>query len=247
MNSATVLEEGQFPLLPKWVRVFITGTSVTKEQAKDIIFRTDVSVPYISEYGYGNDKQFNAYFNKVCGLSRFIEARNKAEYDPTFDRTEQAWRDELEIITPLYVHNAWLATSYAGGPHGWCSPEGGIHFDGYRWGGWPKVPSIKEDWQMLIEAFPYLDLACTLFDESDPPKPLVTFSVSEGSVLVTPPALGLHEYAPTFEQKDNLSEFRKNIANNTYYHERGWPEGWVEEFGAKSTAAMRKVAPYLPE
>ena len=47
------LQENEHPSLPKWPASFVTGKTVTPEQAKDIIFRTDSSLAYPSEYGFG--------------------------------------------------------------------------------------------------------------------------------------------------------------------------------------------------
>lgn len=267
----SVLTPDQYPGLPKWPAAFVTGKSVTPEQANDIIFRTDTSLHSPSEYGFGNDKRFAEHCVKVFGWQPLIDAENawykihtmpeaqkaaemerllpeKYGYDNLFS-VRDAWRDELGIISTEYVCNSWLASSYIGGPHGWCSPQGNIHSDGHNYGKWPSVEAIVDEWTKLMAAFPYLHLACTLYSGEQCEEhsvPVCTILVAHGAVNVYEPTLELHDRNPTMGNglDDSIGRLMR-VVRGDYSGEHGWPAGWVEEFGAKSTAAMKKVAPWL--
>jgi hypothetical protein len=69
-----ILTPEQYPNLPKWPAAFMTGKQVTPEQAKNIIFRTDLTVVRPSEYGFGNDKQFANMCIDTFGWRPLIDA-----------------------------------------------------------------------------------------------------------------------------------------------------------------------------
>ena len=73
-----ILTEAEYPGLPKWPGVFITGKSVTPEQAKEIIFRTDTNVQHgPSDYLSGNDRAFEARIKREFGWLPLIERQDK--------------------------------------------------------------------------------------------------------------------------------------------------------------------------
>ena len=96
------------------------------------------------------------------------------------------------MIETNYVRNTWIGSSFVHGPHGWCHPDGQIdHIDNV--GKWPSVEEIRDDWQMLATAFPFLILTATLMSgESceDDTKPIVTMSVADGRVSLMAPNVG---------------------------------------------------------
>lgn len=75
MNVLTV---EQYPGLPKWPEAYVTGTAVTPEQAKEIIFRTDRPVTYISDYGFGNDRPFRERCVEAFGWLEEFAERSRA-------------------------------------------------------------------------------------------------------------------------------------------------------------------------
>jgi hypothetical protein len=264
-----ILTPTEYPGLPKWPAAFVTGKSVTAEQAKDILFRTDTSLQSPSEFGFGNDKRFADQCTQMFGWKPLIAAENELytlnklsepEKIVTLERllppssgfnnmwdVRAAWCTELGIVPTEYVCNSWLANSYIGGPHGWCSPEGNIHSDGHNYGKWPSVEAIVTDWMVLVAAFPYLDLACTLYSGEqceDHSVPVCTIRVVEGKVTVYAPDLTMHDRNPTMGGDDGMSHIL-GIMRGDFSSEHGWPLAWVREFGVKSTTAMKKVAPWL--
>lgn len=261
-----ILSPDQYPTLPKWPNAFVTGKSVTPDQAKNIIFRTDMSCTYPSSYGFGNDRNFEAMCVQLFGWDKLIEFEQQ-----WFDKTpeqrtawladgptrispydiECEWADLMEVVPTQYTDNNWLASCYVGGPHGWCNPDGKIHSDGHNYGKWPTVEEIVADWTALVIAFPYLDLVCTLFSGEqceDHSVPVCSVVVKNGMVEVHAPNLTLHEYGPTFDYDNAIDiAMAANLRNflHSYDHEHGWSQEWIDEYGAKSIQAMREVAPFL--
>lgn len=268
-----ILPENKWPGLPKWPGVIVTGQSVTPEQAKEIIFRTDRSVAIPTEY-MGNDHNFTALCIRNFGWEPLIHLQNvyyeMCEEGRTGLRTLletinpdvgsvwevfDLWRQEMNMISTEYATNDWLSSCYIGGPHGWCRPDGTINQQGDNWGKYPSVETVVQDWQNLVEAFPFLNVVVTLLDgeahgetnwetnEVRESSPAVTIIVRDGTVTVHAPDMALHGQLPTGENTDAVQQLIEHIAADSYDYERGWPEGWVEEFAAKSKAAVDKIVP----
>lgn len=267
-----ILTPEQYPGLPKWPAAFVTGKSVTVERAKDIIFRTDTSLQSPSEFGFGNDKRFAQHCVELFGWKPLIVAENewynvhKLSDDEKIAAIErlcpassgfqrlwdvrQAWTEKMGIVQTEYVCNSWLASSYIGGPHGWCSPQGNVHSDGHNYGRWPSVEAIVTDWRTLLKAFPYLDVICTLYSGEQCEEysmPVCTIGIGKGRVEVYEPDLSMHNRNPTMGRHEDMSAMIMALMHGNYDREHGWPAGWVEEFGAKSTAVMQNLAPWLFE
>jgi hypothetical protein len=155
----------------------------------------------------------------------------------------------MEMVHTSYVTNNWCASCYVGGPHGWCSPDGTIA-SWHNYGKWPSVAEIVADWEMLLKAFPYLDLVCTLHSGEtceNEVVPVCSIVVGNGKVEVRQPDMSLHSALPPTDD-DNDAAFMASILksmNGNFDYEHGWPAGWVEEFGAWSTAVMKETVPWL--
>lgn len=264
-----ILSESEWPDLPKWPEAFVSGKSVTPEQAKEIIFHTDTNLQGgPTNFLHGNDKQFKDRVLQEFGWTEYLklseswwkadtaEARasmlpQNCEYGDIWDIAD-AWRKEMNIICTEYVSNTYLTSAYVGGPTGWVHPDGSISVRGHNYGKWPSVGAIVQDWKLLLNEFPYLDLVCTLFNGEYCDKhtvPLCTILVRNGDVLVTEPNLLEHSKFDDSPYSSNILDdgmaHINRLMRGDYSCERGWPEPWIEEFGIKSREAMRKVMPWV--
>ena len=235
-----ILTPDKYPNLPKWPAVFVTGERVTPEQAKDIIFRTDSSVRYPSTgYGVGgNDGEFRAACNNAFGWDLL-----ETDDYPLQHRLIEAWREEMRCVSTDYVTINRLATSFIGGPYGWCHTDGTILQENQNYGKWPSVEDIVQDWKNLLAAFPYINVVCTLFSGESCEEhsiPVCSIVVRDGLVQVIEPDLGLHTQTRT--TSDLGLQFISNLMRRDYNHERGWPPEWISEFGQLSTAVARRVS-----
>jgi hypothetical protein len=256
-----ILQEHEYPGLPKWPGVYVTGVPVTAQQAKDIIFRTDTSVVYPSEFFGGNDDRFKKRCAAMFGWQTMFEMerhyyriksgelrRTVAErfMPETLYVLRDEWAKEMQMVNTEYVYNSWLSSAYINGPTGWCHPDGTINVQGHNYGKWPGVEDIVADWEALGTAFPYLDLVCTLYSAEACEAhalPVCTIVVKGEHVHVEMPNMELHpKWKPDEPHEINLASIEAMMRGN-YSSEQGWPSGWHEEFAAKSVAAMRKVSP----
>lgn len=201
--------------LPKWSQMFVSGKPVTIEQAKDIIFRTDHFLTDSYEYAGGNERAFNVAYRKKAKLNTIEHDRNK----------QLQLRSSIQFVYTDFVVNDWASSAFIGGPHGWCSPSGQISFVD-NVGKWPTISKLYDDWSIIAEAFPYLDLNVTLIHgelyavDADP---VVNFRVVDGTVTVETPNLTVHPEAVL-----DLVE-----APYTFPDELGLPTTWYNEFAEK--------------
>ena len=208
--------------LPKWPQMRVTGIPVTPERAKEIIRRTDQFFSYPSYAG--NDKDWR---DCVCRVLRIPLEGDDDKNWATRHKELDAWKKKWGYLETAYVRNDWIASSFAGGPHGWCSPEGVIGFI-HNVGKWPRVEDLLKDWAKLAKAFPFLDLGATFMSgESceDDLQPIVSIRVKRGTALLTDPATtNVHESHPVLDLTD--PEF--DLCNRV---ECGIPKYWITDWG----------------
>ena len=191
--------------LPKWPQMIVTGSSVTKEQALEIIRRTD------SFFGFwqgGNNHEFIRQAKEILQMPDINDY--SIPYEESFKRMEQFrdWRSAWGVIDTEYVVNSWISCSFIGGPHGWMHPDGSIGYSD-NVGKWPSVEEVYNDWKKIAEAFPFLEIEATLMSgESgeDHTHPVVSFLVREESVeLVDPNTRNIHaEFFRTMPAQSDL-------------------------------------------
>lgn len=189
--------------LPKWPALVVTGKPVTKEQAAEIIVRTN---GYLS----CNDHEFA---NRAQALIYDVDLKkvDVTHYGGTDDAirlkvglTKDNWNEyfgykeskekELGMLELNYLSNSRICSSWIGGPHGWCDWKGNIGCHNYNIGKWPSVEEVFGEWKMIAKEFPFLDLTCQLFnheasceDMADNPGPVIQFRVKDGKVKMSIP------------------------------------------------------------
>lgn len=203
--------------LPKWPQMRVSGKSVTIDQAKDIIFRTDSFLTSVCQYSGGNNQEFNENYRKSAGLS--VE---------DFE-LEKLIRAKLGILDLYFLENNHASTCYAGGPKGWCWPDGRIYFSA-NVGKWPNTIALQEEWQAIAEAFPYLDLNATFMSGEyceEGIVPLVNIRVLNGKATICEPDLSVHGDLTFNHSKETESEFDKF---STPLFGIGLPTEWYDEY-----------------
>ena len=149
--------------LPKWPALVVKGKPVTEDQAMEVIVRTD-------NFYFGcNDREWERIINgiiydiEISSIhSKDFETQFKKKYGIENQSDYYAKQEELkELYPPLdlaYITNSRIASSWIGGPHGWCSWNGKIGCSNYNIGKWPSVEEVYNDWVKVAEAFKFLDL-----------------------------------------------------------------------------------------
>ena len=213
--------------LPKWPQMVVWGESITTEQAYDIIMRTDSFLCDFSEYGGGNNREWNKWAKQTLGIAAAMDMLERLYENPA-DRHQKQWQldDRFKalagIVSTSYVTNDWASSAFIFGPHGWCHPDGTIGFSD-NVGKWPSVQDVLEDWHHIAVAFPYLNLTATLMSGESCEEgtvPVVSIRVNNGQAMLSDPVLP----EEPVEQR--------NIANSiaglgSYRREQGLPDEWI--------------------
>lgn len=176
--------------LPKWPQMIVTGTKVTKEQAEEIIRRTDS----FYTWGLGNNHWFIEEAKIALCLPEEPEGRlGTDEYFKLaneYYEKKNAFLEAIGFINTNYVENDWISCSCFGGPHGWCHPDGEIGYCN-NIGKWPSVEEVFNDFVKIAAAWPFLELEVTLMNKEEceeDSKPVVSFLIRNGTVEPVDPA-----------------------------------------------------------
>ena len=113
MNIQQTIDSLAFGSLPKWPQMLVTGKSVSTEQAKEIILRTDDFFTDASDYGGGNDREFNRNYRKLAGLNQLQVEKRYPEGHPyndvDWDRM-YAMRNALGVLSLEYIGTDWASS-----------------------------------------------------------------------------------------------------------------------------------------
>jgi len=180
--------------LPKWPALLVVGKPVTREQAMEIILRTDDL--YFSSNDRTFNKLLNEYFYDIEVTDELYGGENKAiakklniqenDYNSIWNYKEQK-NSEIKSLDLEYLQNSRIVSSWIGGAHGWCDWNGNIGTSNYNIGKWPSVEEVYNDWIQIAEAFPFLELTCQLQnsesgDDDVIAVPVVEYRIKDGKV-----------------------------------------------------------------
>lgn len=234
--------------LPKWPQLIIVGEQITVEQAKEIIFRTDMFLTCSDNYVGGNDREFNEAYIKAAGFDKlentFIgqDGHERKIFDyPKYE----TFLDSVGFIDLNYVYNRFASSSFVYGPAGFCHPDGKIHFT-HNIGKYPSVEDIFEDFLKLAKAFPYLDMKASVYSDEecvsfeDGKKFLLSFIIKNGSVDITFENQNLEKQVSSLSEKEEDEIFSK-IMSGDFSAERGLPQEWYVEFANRIKIAIEKI------
>ena len=136
----------------KWPAMLITGEKVTEEQAMDIIIRTDEAVVNPNIYTFGNNQDFGEQWAKLINV----------RYD--YDESVYSRSECINFVSLEYLYNHLLGSCWIGGSNSWIWEDGSI-FRFSNIGKWPSTEKVFDELKRIAQAFPYLKLKVTLFDE----------------------------------------------------------------------------------
>lgn len=161
--------------LPKWPQCVINGDKVTEEQALEIIRRTD---DFFLCLGW-SDSEICVKSMQICRYPERSNFTDLNEYCEAVDKFREKWG----VIETEYIFNDWINSSWIGGYHGWCHPDGTIAYCN-NIGKYPCVEDVYNELSILGENFPFLSLFCTLMDGEEDycSTSLVTMKLANGKV-----------------------------------------------------------------
>ena len=199
MNTTHKTKEEIFQIgLPKWPALVVVGENVTKDQAKEILIRTD------DLFFSSNDRTFDAALNNVVyGIRKtFWDIEDSQMF---WDR-QRVIIEQCKLLGLSYLRNHRIVSSWIGGPHGWCKWNGEIGCHNYNIGKWPSIEEVYNEWVIIASAFPFLKLKSQLFnceageEVEGGAKPIVEFNITLGQVQIYEPTETLKE--PRFGDED---------------------------------------------
>ena len=178
--------------LPKWPGLLVLGDKVTKEQAIEILIRTD-GLNLSS-----NDSEFDRQLGKIVfgidcknSWSRVEEIKKLICVDDWV--AALAYEDECRkkvghIDEIYYLSNSQIVSIWVGGPKGWCDWNGNIRTCNYNIGKWPSVEEVYNEWVIIAKEFPFLNLKAQLLDaeinqdDHEEFKVVVEYVIKDGKV-----------------------------------------------------------------
>lgn len=168
-----------------WSAMVVVGKKVTKEQACEIIIRTS-GLRFSSNNHTFSQSVYEHVFKKKLNKQKYH--CTPGDFFGDIEEYHSAIR-RYGILDLEYLTNHRVVSSFIAGPHGWCNWGGTIFANSYNIGKWPSKQSVKEEWKLIAEAFPYLDLKCQLWSKEvgeDNNTPEFQFNVNRGCVTESP-------------------------------------------------------------
>lgn len=148
----------------KWPQCVIVGKKLTKEQAQEVLIKTDLF--FTSSYSCGNDDKFEQELRKRLNMPPMNDWNSaREEYERIYNEN-QSWKSEHKVLDLNYLTNNWISSCYVGGPNGWCHVDGTIHST-KNIGKWPNWNEIVEDLEQLGNEFPFLDITVYIINCED--------------------------------------------------------------------------------
>jgi len=171
--------------LPKWPALVVKGKKISREQAAEVIIRTDgldiltndrESEKFLLNLIYeinGPASSIEKYFQNKLGIG-FVESIRAVR-----DFKEKTFGD----LGLYYLRNQRIVSTNCIGPHGWCNWAGIIYSNTYNIGKNPTAQEVLSEWIKIAETFPFLDLECQLMSGEVSENfihPIIEFRVKNG-------------------------------------------------------------------
>lgn len=174
--------------LTKWPRLLVTGEPVTPEQANEILVRTDGLNPCINDRAWERAvKDLAEEFGRPPAFDYSqLDGSNPDAWREHY-AADEAWKTRMGMLDLHYLGNRRIASSWFGGPHGWCDWDGTIGCSNYNIGKWPSVEEVTEDWQAIAAAFPHLTLHAQLVTDEGEGEVAATWAVKDGKAALVEP------------------------------------------------------------
>lgn len=160
--------------LTKWPRLLVAGQPVTEHQANEILIRTN------PRYLQVNDQSWNHTVGRLMGFR--VDGHGFPDYASLDEMCER-----LGMLHLNYLENSRIASSWIGGPHGWCDWDGRIGCGSHNIGKWPSMEEVTADWNVIARTFPYLDLTAQLITNEGEGEIAAEWRVKDGAAVEREP------------------------------------------------------------
>ena len=170
--------------LTKWPRLIVAGDPVTREQANDILIRSN------TRYLFTNDSAWGQAVAGVYGITIGKYGLDHQSAQPVFDR--------LGVLDLHYLANERIMSDRLGGPHGWCDWDGTVGCNTHNIGKWPTVEEVQEDLDSIAGAWPFLRMQVQLVADEGESDVAAMWVVADGTAAFVEPG----EQLPTADLTD---------------------------------------------
>lgn len=159
--------------LTKWPRLIVAGDPVTREQANDILIRTN------DRYLFTNDSAWEQAVAGVYGIAM-------GKYGLDWQSAKTVF-DQLRVLDLHYLNNSRVMSAWIGGPHGWCDWDGRIGCNTHNIGKWPTVEEVQEDLDAIAGAWSFLRMQVQLVTDEGEGELAATWVVQDGAATFVEP------------------------------------------------------------
>lgn len=194
----------------KWPRLIVVGDKVTEEQAEEIILRT---TSYLST----NSRGFERMAAEILGIP--ISKYGILDMLP--------FRDRVGGLSLEYLGNHRIASSWIGGPHGWCDWDGHIGCSVFNIGKWPSFAEVNEEWAMIANAFPFLRLRAQLITDEGEGIVCADWDVVDGKAVARMPENGTWSTHPRIAEPSEDVEAEERVMRSVVIDGQGHGEEGV--------------------
>lgn len=205
---------------PKWAALSVSSdTPLTPQQAEEVILRTY----NFSWLDFSPTSKEGADLLQALSLPHSKEGPHTRITGSALQNLRGRVRS-LDGLLFLQNHNLSLPEFLAPNvQYSWSNYQSWCHWDGTiqivkNIGPWSCTGEIQDEWAVLAQAFPFLDLRCHIYngEVDDNPKPILEFRVKSGQVSVhsppNPPVIPLDQIQTVQENLPSLSQIQQAFA-----------------------------------
>lgn len=176
--------------LPKWPALVVKGKKISREQAAEVIIRTDGLDITTNDREYELFLSELIYGTKSIDIISFYMKNYNLDFHGACVETSKHKKTNFGILDIYYLKNQRIVSTLFTGPHGWCDWAGQIQTNTYNIGKYPEPQGILDEWKTIAETFPFLDLKCQLMSgevSENLVYPVIEYRVKNGGVKAFKP------------------------------------------------------------
>ena len=193
------IENNTGNLIPDNMTYIVTGKDISKEQAEDIIFRTNSSSRHMDMIKNYIDEDISGYDS----YDNFSFREHILNY--------------IQVIDLETLKNDWIESHYIMGVNGFCRPDGTIGCV-YKHSDPASLLDLTEDLELLGDKFPYLDLEVFVFNKEKGNDDItLKVTLKNGKVEINKHRFLKDEESLLIKTIDEDRNFSKKYGNKNIY------------------------------
>jgi hypothetical protein len=162
--------------LPSWVGLLVIGKTLNKKQTYQVITQTD-------NFQFEDTPYYKTIYNREYHKTQIFSYENYLEQ-------KKYLKDKFNKLDLNFLNNERFISSFIYGEHGWLNWNGQIKTNYYNIGKNPQSKEIYNEWLLIAQAFPFLNLTCQILDDEISvkyAKPILQFEINNGNIDIIKP------------------------------------------------------------